>query len=214
MTRIQHHHHLVKMATRKRKAAASPVEDDAKRRSKPTGLAETYGNGPSFRGPLLSTHKVCGLLKSLHETFGEGHKFEPESITEGGIVWRQWPGKRPDDRESYKSMRFHPLEAAITRKGRGQHRHGSTDVGQWPWIGRVDADGLIREWQTSADKPIFAPRSSPSGTCNTDIRIDTFLKAFRGAPVWTLDQLEKFEHAFTAIEFRRCGRLARRPHLS
>ena len=44
--------------------------------------------------------KIC--LK-LEEKFGEGYEFEPEAISEGGILWKNYPGKT---RKMYKTLRF------------------------------------------------------------------------------------------------------------
>ena len=43
------------------------------------------------------------LTQRYKSTFDQDFVFEPEGITEGGILFRDWPGKK--DRE-YKSMRL------------------------------------------------------------------------------------------------------------
>jgi hypothetical protein len=44
---------------------------------------------------------MCDMLGTM---FGEGHKFGPEAITEGGIEWLKWPGK--EEGKGYKTMRI------------------------------------------------------------------------------------------------------------
>lgn len=57
---------------------------------------------------------IALLCKDLEQAFGDGYKFEPERICEGGILMKSWPGKTEG---MYKTMRI-----AFKNEGR------------WPWI--------------------------------------------------------------------------------
>jgi len=51
----------------------------------------------------FTTNDVVRLCDELTASFGPGHVFDPEAITEGGIIMRAWPGKA---RGQYKTFRF------------------------------------------------------------------------------------------------------------
>ena len=90
--------------------------------------------------------RACGVAM---EQLGEGYVLEPEGISEGGVVFASWPGKK--DRGAYKSVRFHGLR-------------------NWPFL-----------QDTSDDTPIELDGSRT--------HLDFFLKAFYGAPPFTVHEL-------------------------
>ena len=61
------------------------------------------------------------MCASLNATYAEGHEFEPEAISEGGIQWMMWPGKMP---RMYKTMRLHTQN----HKYPMLHERGGTDI--------------------------------------------------------------------------------------
>lgn len=75
----------------------------------------TYTSGYSLKATKdITTHDISNLCINLEKAFGNGYKFEPEPITEGGIVFKNWPGKTDN---MYKTMRI------------CFYYHG-----KWPWI--------------------------------------------------------------------------------
>ena len=98
----------------------------------------------------------------------------PESISEGGFQIIGGKDNIFGDQNGrnytyYKSMRC-----------RIQYQSSS----KWPWI----SNNVIAEWSTSNDILYYA---------NT--KIETFLKAFEYAPVWTSDELDIFKECL--VEF-------------
>ena len=127
----------------------------------------TYCDGFNFK-PITSVTKsdLIHLTVCLGEVFGEGWKFEPEAITEGGIVVEDWPGKTP---LMYKSMRFH---------------YGVSARSKWRWPSVPDEHRL--EWEHSNEVVWHALSKHPrKDWCNT------WIKAFHYAPPWTVGELRK-----------------------
>ena len=114
----------------------------------------------------ISSKDISELCRFLNVSFGDGYLFEPERITEGGILMKQWPNKGDI---MYKTMR---MSFGI---------NGS----KWPWISTHDPTNEY----TILDKTI----------CTHGTEISTFLKAFHGAPSWTIDELRKFEQCLSSI---------------
>lgn len=139
----------------------------------------TYGSGARLRPTRDLTQRDLILMTDrLSEVFGSGWKFEPEAITEGGIIISQWPFKTP---AMYKTFRFSAYSDSVLWK-------------EWPWV-QID---YRTEWLASNTvifnrDPIYPkPRVYRQwiGTC---------LKAFDGAPAWTREELIKVENVF--LEF-------------
>jgi len=59
---------------------------------------------------------------------------------------------------------------------------------RWPWVD-------VEKW-----------KSSPVTVIQPDMELQTFLKAFEGAPVWTLEELNLFEQCFTEYGLVRKGK--------
>jgi hypothetical protein len=96
----------------------------------------------------------------LNAKFGQGHEFIPEAITEGGIEWARWPGKKAG---MYKTFRLHC------------HEH------KYPTLKE-------RGGETTAEEHVAYPLTGKK-------RMGTMVKAFGGAPVWTLKELRAFGEA-------------------
>jgi hypothetical protein len=58
----------------------------------------------------------------------------------------------------------------------------------WPYI----SDNTLHEWRTGMEVIIYGKG------CNKSLDGGTFLKAFYGAPCWTLGELRRFRDAFSA----------------
>ncbi len=128
------------------------------------------------------------------------YRFVPEAITEGGILMWKWPGKKEDGKSMYKTMRI------FFRNG-------------WPWI-RHDKDCCVEKWlgdgtvirrdQTNLHLgpgiPLFPHQNS--------LPINTFLKAFHGAPSWTVEELQLFEACLAKIGLVRKGRYPKKSSLT
>ncbi len=133
-------------------------------------------------GRSVTTHDFAKLCERLAEKFNnhyssEEYRFDPERITEGGIVFSNYEGYPGP----YKAIRLF----ARRKEGTGF----ANSLIRWPWI---DTDQLS-EWTQAEAKELY-----PEGA-----RIDTFLKAFRGAQEWTKCELELFETCFKEVGFTR-----------
>lgn len=116
--------------------------------------------------------RVCSdLTRIFNECYNtKDYLFEPERITEGGILWANWPGK---DSEGYKSMRI-----------RFHHYPG------------VDENFGV-EPVTLFSLPDFTGQRIVK--CDKSRKLmSTFLKAFRSAPPWNMEEIELFEDALYA----------------
>ena len=137
----------------------------------------TNCKGFDLRSTKALTNKdVIKVCQLLNERFGEGYEFKPEAITEGGILMKQWPNKKQGE---YKTLRF-----------------SFPHDGQWPTI----SDNLIEEWKTGQEQIIFKSENN-----NKDLILSLRLKAFYGAPCWTLQELRILEECFQKIGFLRKG---------
>ncbi len=132
---------------------------------------ETYSSGFDVKAQQpITTKTIVGIVDDLKRLFGNQYDFEPEPITEGGILWTQYPGKTDT---SYKTMRF----------------HFDSENGKWPWI------HTFLQWRNNNAQTIWSNPPNQRGR-TPKIEGGTFLKAFFGAPCWTIEEIDKFRSAF------------------
>ncbi len=115
----------------------------------------------------ITSTMMVSVIDHLHVAFGPGYSFVPEDITEGGIMFADWPGRKDGE---YKTLRIQLYQSDVS----------------WPWISSTTLD----EWRTGPDVTLYAkgPDKFLAG--------GTFLKAFHGAPCWTIAELRRFRDAF------------------
>jgi hypothetical protein len=89
----------------------------------------TYTQGPCFKSGCLTTKTIVEICQDLETHFGEGYRFRPEAVSEGGIIWDDFPGKTGN---MYKTCRFGIYQP------------------KWPWI----TPTTFQEWQDTEDKQI------------------------------------------------------------
>ncbi len=135
---------------------------------------QTHTEGPTLRAKdFVSSMDFVQLCKNLAIEFGEGNVFLPEADYRGGIRWETWPGDDMNSR-TYKSM-------IINVHG----HYGSNGVKcVWPSVSTMS---VMKEWEAN-DFLLIRPSKVN--------RIMTHLRAFRGAPVWTVEELRKFKKCF------------------
>ena len=144
-------------------------------------MVRTYTQGFNILSEKnITTKDISKLCRRLTEEFNKmfnsnEFKFEPEPITEGGIIMVNFPNK---DDEMYKTIRI--------QLGFMNNRD------KWPWI----QNEMIEKWESEPESKIITK----------DEIISTFLKAFHGAPVWTIEELEIFENCFSEIGLKRKGK--------
>lgn len=129
----------------------------------------------------LTTKHIVQLLDSAHKLFGHGYQFEPERINEGGIRMTKWP-------DYTSTMAKYPHAYKTMRLG----IHG------WPWIPCSQHKTIVDKWR-DGEAISFTPMHIQTGTGPT---YHTFLKAFRGAPCWTLKELALWKQAFESLILR------------
>jgi len=160
----------------------------------------TYEEGMKLTAmkPITKGDMVT-LCKDLNTKYlDSGLTFEPEPITEGGIVYK-FP-KSPDNsvipRDKYKSIRMnfnyplikykksfvrfydinhHKVSPSFLKKNTLDHLVGK----KFHWPG-VPFD-VMKLWENNDDVIL-----------ETGLSLDTYLKAFRGAPVFTEKELKVF----------------------
>jgi len=99
--------------------------------------------------------------------------FEPEPITEGGIVYRfNETHLTPDGKPWFKTVRIR--------------------YDEWH---KVDSN-VMTEWENDAEVLI-----------DNATKVYTFLKSFRGAPVFTRKELKVWEEGFMDIGLERKGKI-------
>ena len=141
----------------------------------------TYADGPVlvFTRPVSKSQYIdlCEALSqrfndhfALHSPGGNRYDFHPESITEGGLYLLDFPGKRG---EMYKSMRHF-----IKKKT------PPSDAVKWPHI--QSQLTVLLDWTYACDQTLI-PKSAAATTT---------LKAYYGAPVWTLVELGLMRQVF------------------
>lgn len=140
----------------------------------------TYGPDMSTESPV-TTRSIVKIIDSLHAQFGEEYEFVPEPITEGGILFTKWPGKKDGQ---YKTFRF----------------NFSHTSGKWPWVER---NGQVESWRNSREEVIWSPPRRDAGIKrkkeDQKLKGTTYLKAFYGAPVWTMAELKMFQVALESV---------------
>jgi hypothetical protein len=118
---------------------------------------------------------MCELLeKEYNKAFGGEYSFRPEPISDGGIVFKSWPGKNP---EQYKTLRL--------------HTHG------FPWI----TEETFQEWKTcdEAKELLFLDTYNYQRIGRKPPPQQTTLKAFRGAPKWKVEELHIWTRCFEEV---------------
>lgn len=148
-----------------------------------TDLMSTFNNNIdqrdvcTYTSPRMSftidrpytTRDLAHLCDLVAEKTYNAIQIQPEGVTEGGLLFVDWPGKRYN---MYKSMRFVLLDGNI----------------HWPWITPDTYDN----WKNPEipSENIFTPYKSDSMDNKTPkTRIAFFLKAFYGAPCFTQSEL-------------------------
>ncbi len=143
----------------------------------------TYTSGLSFKAVKIITKDdiiiLCNLLNECKE-YSDLFTFEPEPITEGGIIYKF---KNETDIKDGKYDKYKTVRLCI---------------GNWPWIN----NNVMNEWKGNNDTII-----------NKDQIINTFLKSFYGAPVFTIDELKIWEECFKQIGLVRIGKFVTKKSL-
>ena len=125
---------------------------------------------------------IAQVCVDLEEAFGAGHVFAPEPITEGGIRWYQWPGRREG---AYKTFRIRFT--------------ASTCGGVWPYVLSGTPQEVVAAWLARDDDEIASPSPTRRRPTPRKHWAPVMLKAFYGAPQWTRGELE---HFYTCLERR------------
>lgn len=145
---------------------------------------ESPTSGPGFLlRPTrnITQREIILITDRLGEVFGPGWKFEPEAITEGGIIITQWPGKTS---EMYKTLRFSLVFNSEPLRNK------------WPIVKPVYRE----EWLQGTALIFKADPTYPHRRFLSEW-IGTRLKAFWDAPKWTRTDLMKFEVVFSEFGF-------------
>jgi hypothetical protein len=101
---------------------------------------KTYTNGFDFElcNPLTKDDMI-EVCRALEMRFGDGNVFVPEGITDGFILWADWPGKTEE--RAYKCMR---------------HSCSSSGARSWPWV----AADAMTTWKGNEEIALAAGKYS------------------------------------------------------
>lgn len=145
------------------------------------------------KGDLVS---LCNDYNSKHGS--DGMKFQPEPITEGGIVYK-FPDNSPHG--EYKSIRMNFEEPFIKRNKTFIPFESILGINAWN-VSKKHLKKLgvlhLLEQKTVSEWPPVLPNVMESWENNNDVilecglSIKTYLKAFHGAPVFTENELKIF----------------------
>jgi hypothetical protein len=101
---------------------------------------KTYTNGFDFElNNELTKDGMIEVCRALEMHFGDGNVFVPEGITDGFILWADWPGKI--DGTAYKCMR---------------HSRSDSGARAWPWV----AADAMTTWVGSEEVALAAGKYS------------------------------------------------------
>ena len=178
----------------------------------------TYTSGMYFTATKDITKRdlvsFCKDLNSQHEV--TGLKFEPEPITEGGIVYK-FPHNSPHG--EYKTIRmrfknpsfkyckgFIPYDSVmhvvsynhLKKKGLLDLDGKTKEGGEWPWL----PPNVMEEWENNEDIIL-----------HKGLSIGTYLKAFHGAPVFTECELKLFCECSEKIGLKLDSKIPKDKHL-
>jgi hypothetical protein len=129
--------------------------------------------------------ELCELLtEKFNEKYeSKEYSFEPEAITEGGIIFKSFPESDKciftcgnEKREKYKTMRIY---------------FNNTELG-YPWINK----DVMTKWKIAPEKNDVIVKKGEF--------IGTSLKSQWGAPIWTIEELQIFEECFKKVGIIRC----------
>jgi len=144
----------------------------------------TYCTGPSFSVTKEIYRSTLGqIIKDLEESFGSGYGFDLDRVCEGGIKLTTWPGKDPEDKSSYKTIRF------TDRWDR---------VAKWP---SIEEEVTLRDWKIGLSEGLIFSQLQSESPWSAKKKpkkfvLQTFLKAFYGAPCWTMEELNILSSVF------------------
>jgi len=134
---------------------------------------------------------LCNELNS--KNVDTGLTFQPEPITEGGIIYRNING--------YKSIRIGFINPYIKRNKSFIEVHSVRGSNSWrvsdKHLKKLGVYDIVKS-NTMFDWPIVLPNVMEDWVSNNDIilyagfSVSTYLKAFEGAPVFTENELKIF----------------------
>lgn len=199
----------------------------------------SYTYGPTYYVPLLTMGGFVRICNAITEAFnaknGDGHCFEPEPISEGGIICRRWPGQKPGE---YKTMRLYikschrggyarsamPVSCGCrydeVRRCSGPVRRSCFNCmydqvpgSNYPWVDSNwrttwtdDTSYLIPPVPDYSSHPMYVDtKKYTRAQRERGTELGSFLKAFHGAPVWTEDELLTIDRVLTDHGWARKG---------
>lgn len=134
----------------------------------------TYCGGFKLRPQKDITYgDLIAICRSLNEKFNNEFSFAPEPISDGFIYFKNLNANAMNG--PYKCMRI-----------------GNNRI---KWIGNMDT--IFDEWENSNE--IFIKKNKRFDNSTV---YGTELKAFSGAPGWTLDELKKFKEVFQEFDIK------------
>lgn len=131
----------------------------------------TYCEGPRLKFKRDVTRKqYMEMLETIEHALNNDldprerkYRILPEKIAEGGFQMVSYPGY---EEGQYKSIRHHLFDA-------------DNNCCKWPYIHGTEEE-MVADWKANGSSRIFLSKGS---------KAETFLKAFRGAPLWTQEEL-------------------------
>tara|TARA_B100000900_G_C20405893_1_gene644751 strand:- start:51 stop:545 length:495 start_codon:yes stop_codon:yes gene_type:complete len=150
-------------------------------------MLSTYTSGITFKTEKIITKNdiinMCNILGSKEE-YRNLCEFQPEGISEGGILFKfkdnlcpMCKEKNSDIKTWYKTVRLCV--------------HSICANGKWYWVN----EDYLQDWSGNSDI-VFEKNT----------KFETFLKSFNGAPVFTEEELKIWEDSFKEIGIIKVGK--------
>jgi len=145
---------------------------------------------PITKGDMVS------LCKELNDKYADiGLTFEPEAITEGGIVYK-FPDNRDSRRDKYKSIRMYFNDPLIKYKTSFiPFNYIKIYNVSTKFLKKKELDHLVGKsfsWQPIYDNVMELWENNNDVILEKGLTLKTYLKAFHGAPVFTENELKVF----------------------
>lgn len=180
----------------------------------------TYNSGPYLKATKPITKgdivQLCKILNKFYEN--AGIEFEPEPITEGGIVYKF---KNNDIlKKAYKTIRMYFRNPCIkwckqfiTYNSIDSLGVSKTHLKKLGLLELYNSHKTVGEWPSIPLNVMELWENNNEVILEAGLSIHTYLKAFNGAPLFTEDELKTFIDCVEIIGFKLDSKIPKNKEL-